>query len=585
MFRVWGRILALVVLLLAVTVPSAIGSLIPSSASGTYEQTRITSYDASFDLASNGDLDVTETLTVNFPYSGKHGIFRFWDLHDPNAERARRLPEHITVTRNGRDEPFSLSWESGRRYRVAKIGDADVFVSPGDHTYVISYTIDGVLLPGPTDGQSFFYWNLVPGGWQQAIDEATLTVHLPAEASAVDCAVGVGALSGCKVSGTDSSDLTVTASDLPPLTPVTLRAQVAVPTPRAGHVVPWPYALDGVFGISLVPALAMLGLALLAGLVGYLLSRATREPEPPYPLQYAPPDGIGPAQAQYILTEKVDNRSFVASIMQAAERGAITLDHSGDAWTITDRGGAEGWAGLDDSTRQVAGLLGGPGQTFTAAKRDVTAGQTLQREQSQHASEIKSWARQQGLIVRAGPGSWGGLLLLLAIGLTVLLIVKPPGGLHGLALVPGLFAIGAIETLSTGAATRRTRSGRDLWSRLGGFRRVLSTPSSVDRFDFSGRQELYTAYIPWAVAFGCAKEWAEKYRTEMGVEPPTPSYFPAYVAGYGGDPASAMVSDFSSTVSSAISAYQATQSSSSSGGGGGGFSGGGGGGGGGGGSW
>ncbi len=129
------------------------------------------------------------------------------------------------------------------------------------------------------------------------------------------------------------------------------------------------------------------------------------------------------------------------------------------------------------------------------------------------------------------------------------------------------------------------KAGRDLWSRAGGFKRILSTPSAQDRFDFSGRQELYTAYIPWAVAFGCADEWAEKYRTEMGGDPPVPSYFgSAYAGAYVGSAVSSMVSDFNSTVSSAISSYEATQTSSSSGGGGG-FSGGGGGGGGGGGSW
>jgi uncharacterized membrane protein len=113
---------------------------------------------------------------------------------------------------------------------------------------------------------------------------------------------------------------------------------------------------------------------------------------------------------------------------------------------------------------------------------------------------------------------------------------------------------------------------------------MLSTPSSKERFDFSGRQDLYTAYIPWAVAFGCADEWAKKYRTETGTEPPVPAYFGGYYAGsHTGDYVNSMVHDFSSTVSSSISAYQATQSHSS--GGGGGFSGGGGGGGGGGGSW
>ena len=116
--------------------------------------------------------------------------------------------------------------------------------------------------------------------------------------------------------------------------------------------------------------------------------------------------------------------------------------------------------------------------------------------------------------------------------------------------------------------------------------RRLATPSSKQRFDFSGRKELYTAYIPWAVALGCADEWAQKYRVEVGEEPPVPSYFAgAYVGSHTGDYVNSMVSDFSSTVDSAISSYNATQSSSSSGGGGGGFSGGGGGGGGGGGSW
>jgi uncharacterized membrane protein len=115
---------------------------------------------------------------------------------------------------------------------------------------------------------------------------------------------------------------------------------------------------------------------------------------------------------------------------------------------------------------------------------------------------------------------------------------------------------------------------------------MLSTPSSKERFDFSGRKELYTAYIPWAVALDCAKEWAAKYRTEMGEEPPVPSYFgSAYAGAHTADYVNSMVSDFNSTVDSAISSYNATQSSSSSGGGGGGSSGGGGGGGGGGGSW
>ena len=47
---------------------------------------------ADFNVADNGDLDVTETITVDFPGFGKHGIFRFWDIVDDNAPHARRTP-------------------------------------------------------------------------------------------------------------------------------------------------------------------------------------------------------------------------------------------------------------------------------------------------------------------------------------------------------------------------------------------------------------------------------------------------------------------------------------------------------------
>jgi uncharacterized membrane protein len=169
-------------------------------------------------------------------------------------------------------------------------------------------------------------------------------------------------------------------------------------------------------------------------------------------------------------------------------------------------------------------------------------------------------------------------------GLTIWLGAFNPFHLSVLALIPGFFAVFGLGVGMAGAGTKRTPAGRDVWSRVGGFKRILSTPSSVDRFDFSGRKELYTAYLPWAVAFDCADEWAKKYRIETGEEPPVPTYFTGYTGSHTGNYVSQMVNSFDSAVSSAISSYNATQSSSSSGGGGG-FSGGGGGGGGGGGSW
>jgi hypothetical protein len=409
-------------------------------------------------------------------------------------------------------------------------------------------------------------------------------VHLPAAFGDVFCAVGQGETSGCKARPAGDG-FVVTTGALGVNTPVTVRTTLDLPAPERDRM-PWPQRFDPVFGTSVLGLILLLAIALFGGLMGAMTARGTREKKPAFPLMYAPPEGIGPAQAKYLYSESIGKDAFVASIMQTAEKGATTLDRT-DGWTITDTGQGAGWQQLDPVSAYAAQVLGVPGGSFTA-DTSVSAGKKLKSALSNFDGAVKGWARQNNLMTAAGLGSGGGILVILAILATLFLGFINPIGISVLALIPGLFAVFAIELLRPGSSTKRTAAGRELWSRVGGFRRVLATPSSEDRFDFSGRKELYTAYIPWAVAFGVAEEWAEKYRIETGEEPPSPSYFGSSYHGYsGGSLAAAMADDFSSTVSSAISAYQATQSSSSSGGGGGGSSssGGGGGGGGGGGSW
>jgi uncharacterized membrane protein YgcG len=557
-----------------------------------YEDTSISSYVADFTVRENGDLDVTETITVDFPVYGKHGIFRFWDRVDVNDDSARRDPEDISVTRDGHEEPFELSNEDHGRFRVAKIGSADVTLDTGEHVYVIKYHIDGVITEGAdsiTSEPSQFYWQLVPGGWQQSIDAATLTVHLPvASEPEVQCAIGWDRDTDmdCEVQGAGTTDLTVVTGPISPRTPLSIATGLDMVTPDPGNALPWTPRFDRVLGRSVPVLVIVLLLGLGAGILGGLAGARSREKPPGFPVLYAPPDGIGPAQAKYIYSEKVDQESYVATLMHAAEKEAIELNRNGDTWTIKDRNGPAGWAGLDPVTLGTAHILGGPGSTFTASKKDVEAGKRLGTEISLFENSVESWAKGSGHLVTSGLGGMGGFLVLAGFAGVLAVAIWNPFSMTMIGLIPGAFAVCGTSLMATGSGTMRTRSGRDLWSKVGGFRRILSTPSSKERFDFSGREELYTAYIPWAVALGCAKEWAAKYRTEMGTEPPVPHYFAgSYV---GSSPAAfvdSMTSDFSATVDSAISSYNATQSSSSSSGGGGGFSGGGGGGGGGGGSW
>ena len=585
MKRALAYLIGLAVLVIAVLVPAALYGWDDDGGPGEYDDTTITSYVATFDVDDRGDMDVVETLTVKFPYGDKHGIFRFFDRTFADDPNVRWVPHDIEVTRDGGDVPVDITKEQRGRYTVARIGDPDVYVDPGKHVYEISYSIDGVLIDGRDGHESTFYWNLIPPGWAQEIKRADLTVTLPGPAADVQCAIGE--LEDCdELSGEGTDTLHVTTAGLDPRTSVTVQAGLDSVAP-AMSTLPWAPRFDSVFGTSILGLLVVLGIAVLAGLLGYVLVRRTRETNPQFPLMYAPPEGIGPAQAAYLVTEEVDDEQYVATLMYAAEKGAISLHRAEDrTWTITDKNGAQGWAGLDPVTNGVAHLLGGPGTSFVADPDSVPAGLRLKDEISSFKEGTKTWASSSGLMTRSGLGGLGGFVVGGLILIVIYGVISNPFGMSALLLVPGLFVVFGAAIALPGAATRRTRAGRDLWSRAGGFRRILATPSAEQRFDFSGRQELYTAYIPWAVAFGCADEWAGKYRTEMGAEPPVPTYFPHYYTGAAvGSAVSSMVGDFNSTLSSAISSYEATQKSSSSGSGGGGFSGGGGGGGGGGGSW
>lgn len=560
-----------------------IGGIAIDTSTSSSETSTITDYTADFTVNADGEMDVVETLTVNFPIS-RHGIFRFFDTWDNPGTGARNIPKDVEVTRNGSSEPYERLTQRRGRYVVLKIGSASTTWN-GEQVYRISYRIDDVLGEGQDGDRTQFYWDLIPGGWEMPINRSHLTVHLPAPAAGFRCAVGAGQTSGCTAEGEGTDTLTVVTGGLPPGTPVTIKAGLDIPTPAA-DTLPWSSRLDPILGRHPVGLGVVLALALLAGLSGLAMSRSTHEKQPAYPLMYAPPDGIGPAQAAYILTEKVPDEAFVASMMYAADKGAVQLSQDGKKWTITGTGDADAWGKVDGVTQLASQSLGvlQAGESFTASPKSVSAGQKLKTVLSDFKSNTKGWARTSGMMAPSGLGGFGCFVLLALWGLTIWLGAFNPFNMSVIALIPGAFAVFGLGVGTSGAGTKRTPAGRDLWSRVGGFRRILSTPSAVDRFDFSGRKELYTAYLPWAVAFDCADEWAKKYKIETGEEPPVPTYFAGYTGAHTSNYVDQMVNSFDSAVSSAISSYEATQSSSSSGGGGG-FSGGGGGGGGGGGSW
>ncbi|MFT3660566.1 MAG: DUF2207 domain-containing protein [Gordonia sp. (in: high G+C Gram-positive bacteria)] len=605
-----------VLLSVGVLIITLIGVLFPlisfstSSESVSSDPVVITDYKADVTVHEDGTLEAAEHVTAEFPY-GRHGIFRFWDVTDTGDEGVRLPPEDVSVTMDGGAVPFSMSWEQNDRFRVAKIGDPDRYVTPGTHDYVLRYKVDGVLAPGGSpadepgdtaswgsDATSRLIWRVVADGWQMTMMKSESIVRLPAEPHSFTCATNRGI--DCRITAPEPNTRVVTTGRLPPMTGVAVRADLPFPAPER-TVLPWSVRFDPVLGRSVPGLIAALALSAIALAVGIWWTLRSRETPPLQPVMYSPPEDpqrtglvLGPAQSYFVTYEKMPKKALVATLFHLAEEGAVRLERKGDDWTVHSTVTPELMDELDPAARSLLTSLGltRAGQTFRA-DGGVTAGQKLNSAQGGLSGAVQGWGSASGTVVHSSFENLGrgltALGFILAAGL--LLIGLLPATVW--ALPPAAFAIGGAGLWTSGVGTRRTRLGREVWSRAAGFERLLSTRSNQERLDFSAHKDLYTDYIPYAIAFDCADAWADKYRYATGSEPPEPVWFGGGfygVHGVGGFGAGGSAfSSFESSLQSSLSAYSASQSAGSgSGGGGGGFGGGfsgGGGGGGGGGSW
>ncbi|MGV0803517.1 DUF2207 domain-containing protein, partial [Mycolicibacterium elephantis] len=60
----------------------------------------ISEYRANFAVTADGRLDAAETITAEFP-SGRHGLFRYWDVANPNVAGVRQRPQITSILLDG----------------------------------------------------------------------------------------------------------------------------------------------------------------------------------------------------------------------------------------------------------------------------------------------------------------------------------------------------------------------------------------------------------------------------------------------------------------------------------------------------
>lgn len=536
----------------------------------------ITHYVADYTVTDQGNLNATETITGLFP-EGRHGIYRFWDIEKPGYPTYRLTPTIKSITKDGQVEPALVTMQKDSRFVIAKIGDPDTLLSAGTHTYVISYTIQDVLIPQENNSGSQFKWNVVAPAWQNNIDLADITIHLPSSIGDVTCDVFTKNVTDCNISKDKKGVVSLQVESIASNTGVmvTVPLSMSVPTVHStAHL--WRIDLDPVLGSNIFLVILVLLFSFMALYFAIVLRRRLTEVAPAMPVMYEPPKNLGPVQTLYAETDGIGDNALIATLFYLANLKFISLEEaSKKSWKITRLENTIQKYELDPVSSSLFKSLGieNIGDVFLA-DGSKSSGEKLILAKGQLDKQALDWSRNAGLLtpetgirkikIFFGLSTLIGALLalepILAAGILSSSAISLDSAWPTMLALPFFIiyvVLGGI--FSIGLSYRHTEEGKHIWSQAGGFRRMLSTPSSEQRFDFSARKEIFLDYIPYAVAFNVAQRWADKYETETGIVPPTPFWYPQTSNLYNGGTG---FRNFNDSISSSISAYKASQKSS-----------------------
>lgn len=297
----------------------------------------IRSFSSNVEVATDGSLLVREIIIVKSEGNEiKRGIQRDFPTSytDQFGQRVKVGFEVLDVKRDGQVEPWQTIYISnGERVRI---GDKDVFLEDGEHTYQIDYRTTRQV--GFFEKFDELYWNATGNGWTLPIESATAIIKLPSGAVIQNSAIYTGYF------GEKGEDATIVLSNSNQFNAKTTQRlaanqgfSVAVSWQK-GIVFP-PTAVEKRMS-WIVDNLGYFLLGLTLPLVGiyyiYAWSRVGRDPPGGIivPL-FHPPVGLGPAGVRYVWKQKFDDQGFAAALVGLAVKKRLRIADSEGEYTIT----------------------------------------------------------------------------------------------------------------------------------------------------------------------------------------------------------------------------------------------------------
>ena len=542
-------------------------------------QESIPLFESTITLNEDGTFLVQERITYEVGGEERRGIYRFipkdhpQDSGSPFTDRSIEI-ELIDISKDGEEVPYTVT-DSNTEFEV-RIGDPDVYIT-GQHTYEITYAVSGGYSYFD-DGTAEIYWNVTGSEWEIPILQAIAHINDPyglliepsyCYAGVVGSDVRCGSLATASQGVTFSEELLESGEGL--------TIAHAVDGARITFIHHERYNIFPFLLLITIIGLAWMGLYAYRHMTTHAHSRTIIA-------QYEPYRSFKPMYAGMIQDGRLDPRDITAGIVFLAQQGFLKITKTEDKVLLLFE--------VDDYIVELLRPIDSVSDSFSAdvlellfskhasvgssvRLRDLSKDVHKQHENSlllqKIHKDIKADMHASGLLEKERgryitPLWVCGALILVLLGAS---LYTPTA----LVLV-GCVCVGLL-IVSIAIYERKTREGYVAQNHIQGFKHFLSVTDS-ERFTFhnapSKSPEQFMEYLPYAIAFGVEKEWAEVFKD---ITIPNPAWYSENGGGTFAPVSFAQsMHAFSSSVSSA--------SSSSSGSGGGGSSGGGGGGGGGG---
>jgi uncharacterized membrane protein YgcG len=545
-------------------------------------QLKIQKFTAEVYVQQDSTLDVTETIEANF-IGAWHGLYR-------------TIPVEY-VTPQGFNYSLFVKLESatdaaGQRLKVE---------SSRERHYVkwkvyVDNATDAVriitLHYRVSNGLKFFedhdelYWNVTGDEWDVPIENASAQIFLPTGATGVRALAFTGAYG----SRAQNASVETSANDV----------EVSMLEPLSFHegltaVVGWDKGLVREPGtadliIQFLESNWPLFFPVLVFLVMFWLWY-TRGRDPrvgPIAVQYAPPDGMTPAEAGALVDDKAGMRDITATIVDLAVRGYLVIEEkeksqmmgliSNKEYVFHLKKGSKEWPGLKPHEVVVlAGVFGNGLQpdvelsalqnrfyTNLPAIKNTIFGSLMKQGYFLHRPD---YVRNAYVV---GGVAVGVLMFFIGTMLSQMLGMAPPAFIVA-ALVSAVIIIGFGRVMPA-----RTVEGAKALAGVLGFEDFL-THVEADRMDRVNKTpETFEKFLPFAMALGVEKKWVAAFK-DIYSQPPS-----WYQGGYynGGFYPIVFVNSLDNMTAHASSVMASAPRSSGGsgfggGGGGGGFSGGG----------